>query len=95
MSWAYTYKELLQLIAGQLGRRRLLMPVPYFVWRLLAAAMTRLPNPPISRGQVVLMKRDNLVGPNASSFADLGLEPHGLEQILPAVLSGTVRRSAS
>jgi NADH dehydrogenase len=27
---AYTYKALLQLLLQQLGRRRLLMPVPYF-----------------------------------------------------------------
>jgi uncharacterized protein YbjT (DUF2867 family) len=83
----YSYKELLQLIVRQLGRRRLLMPLPYFVWQLLAAAVTPFPNPPISRDQVVLMKQDNLVGPNVPSFADLGLAPHALERILPAILS--------
>jgi NADH dehydrogenase len=83
---AYTYRALLQLVLEHVGRRRLLMPVPYFVWRLLAALMSPLPNPPISRDQIILMERDNVVGAGSSSFADLGLEPHALEQILPLCL---------
>jgi uncharacterized protein YbjT (DUF2867 family) len=35
----YTYKALLQLVFKQLGRRRLLMPFPYFAWELLATLM--------------------------------------------------------
>jgi uncharacterized protein YbjT (DUF2867 family) len=85
-SRAYTYKELLQLVLRQLGRKRLLMPVPYFAWELLAALMAPLPNRPISRDQVVLMKRDNVVGPKALSFADLGLAPSAVEKILPSYL---------
>ncbi len=83
---AYTYKALLQLLLQQLGRRRLLMPVPYFVWELLAAVMAPLPHRPISRDQVVLMKRDNVVGPKALSFAELGLAPSAVEDILPSYL---------
>ena len=81
---AYTYKALLQLLLRELGRKRLLMPVPYFVWELLAALMAPLPNRPISRDQVVLMKRDNVVGPKALSFAELGLAPSAVEEILPS-----------
>ena len=83
---AYTYKALLQLLLQQLGRRRLLMPFPYFVWELLAAVMAPLPHRPISRDQVVLMKRDNVVGPKALSFAELGLAPSAVEDILPSYL---------
>ena len=91
---AYTYKALLQLLLQQLGRRRLLMPVPYFVWELLAAVMAPLPHRPISRDQVVLMKRDNVVGPKALSFAELGLAPSAVEEILPSYL-GTGSRHAA
>ena len=91
---AYTYKALLQLLLQQLGRRRLLMPVPYFAWELLAALMAPLPNRPISRDQVVLMKRDNVVGPKALSFAELGLAPSAVEEILPSYL-GTGSRHAA
>ena len=91
---AYTYKALLQLLLHQLGRRRLLMPVPYFVWELLAALMAPLPNRPISRDQVVLMKRDNVVNPKALSFAELGMVPSAVEDILPSYLRTGSRHAA-
>jgi NADH dehydrogenase len=88
----YTYKALLQLLLRQLGRRRLLMPVPYFAWEVLAAAVAPLPKRPISRNQVVLMKRDNVVGPKALSFAELGLAPSAVEEILPSYVRTGPRR---
>jgi NADH dehydrogenase len=83
---AYTYKAVLQLVLQQLGRKRLLMPVPYFAWELLAALMAPLPNRPISRDQVVLMKRDNVVGSQALGFSDLGIAPRPVEDVLPSYL---------
>jgi uncharacterized protein YbjT (DUF2867 family) len=82
----YTYKELLRLVLEQTGRRRALLPVPYLAWDLLAALMAPLPRRPISRDQVVLMRRDNVVGPGAFSFADLGLAARAPEDILPGYL---------
>lgn len=82
----YTYKALLQLMLRQLGRKRLLMPVPYLIWEGLAASMAPLPKRPISRDQIALMKQDNVVGPKAQSFADLGIGPHAIEEILPSYL---------
>ena len=70
------------------------MPVPYFAWELLAAVMAPLPKRPISRDQVVLMKRDNVVGPKALSFAELGLAPSPVEDILPSYLRTGSRHAA-
>jgi uncharacterized protein YbjT (DUF2867 family) len=89
---AYTYKALLQLLLRHLGRRRLLMPVPYLAWELLAGLVAPLPQRPVSRDQVVLMKQDNVVSPEASSFADLGITPRAVEEIVPTYL-GRPRRS--
>jgi uncharacterized protein YbjT (DUF2867 family) len=91
---AYSYKALLELLLRQLGRKRLLMPVPYFAWDFLAALMAPLPRRPISRDQVVLMKQHNVVGPNALSFAALGITPHSVEEILPTYLGRTPRHPA-
>ncbi len=71
------------------------MPVPYFAWELLAAMMAPLPNRPISRDQVVLMKHDNVVGPTALSFAELGLTPSTVEAILPSYLGTGSRHAAN
>jgi uncharacterized protein YbjT (DUF2867 family) len=82
----YSYKALVQLVLAQIERKRLLVAVPYLVWELLAALLAPLPNRPISRDQVILMKRDNVVGANALTFAELGIMPTPLEEILPSWL---------
>jgi NADH dehydrogenase len=61
----------------------LLIPVPYLVWDILALLMSPLPHAPISRDQVTLMKRDNVVAPDALTLADLGIAPTSVEAILP------------
>jgi uncharacterized protein YbjT (DUF2867 family) len=78
----YSYRELVRLVLEHAGRRRVLLPVPYRAWDLLAA----LPGSPVSRDQVKLMREDNLVQPGALSFADLGIQASGLEAILPSYL---------
>jgi uncharacterized protein YbjT (DUF2867 family) len=80
----YPYKELLRLVLAQTGRKRLLIPVPYFAWDILALLMSPLPRAPISRDQVTLMKRDNVVAPDALTLADLGIAPTSVEEVLPA-----------
>jgi len=42
-----------------------------------------LPNPPLTYDQVVLMKRDNIVSAEASTFADLEINPTAVETQLP------------
>ena len=74
------------LLLEQLGRRRLLLPVPYAAWELLATLTSHLPVRPISRDQVMLMRQDNVVAPGARSFADLGIAPRAVEEILPGYL---------
>ena len=39
----YSYKELIQLVLEQTGRRRVLLPMPYFAWNALAALMGPCP----------------------------------------------------
>ena len=82
----YTYKALVQLVLDQTGRRRLLLPVPYFAWNALAALVAPLPRRPISRDQVKLMQHDNIVSLGALTFADLGITPTALEVIAPTYL---------
>jgi NADH dehydrogenase len=90
---AYTYEALVRLVLDQTGRRRLLLPVPYAVWHALAAMTAPLPRRPISRDQVKLMQKDNVVSPGALTFADLGITPTALEAIAPGYLGRTGRRT--
>ncbi|MCP1673685.1 NADH dehydrogenase [Natronocella acetinitrilica] len=78
-----TYREILRLILRHRGRRRLLLPVPFAIWRGIARASALLPKPPITVDQVNLMAGDNVVRDDARSFADLGITPRGLSPELP------------
>jgi len=79
----YTYKELMELVLARIERQRLLMPVPYFAWKVLAALMAPLPSRPISRNQVELMQHDNVVRADAWTLADLGIAPTPVEAMWP------------
>ena len=83
----YTYKALVQLVLKQVDRRRVLVPVPYLVWDILAALMVFLPNPPLTRDQVKLMKRDNVLEGKALTLEDLGIGPASVEEILPTYIN--------
>ena len=83
----YTYKALLQLVLKQAGKRRLVVPFPFFLWDILAALMAVLPNPPLTRDQVTLMKGDNVVDGKALTLEDLGIAPASVEEILPGYIN--------
>ncbi len=83
----YRYKELIELVLVHLKRRRVLVPVPFFVWEIQAALLGILPNPPLTRDQVILMKRDNVVSDAALTFADLGITPRPVEAELPSIMA--------
>ena len=85
----YSYKELIELLLNCLGRKRILIPVPYFLWELQAALLSVLPNPPLTYDQIVLIKRDNVVTNGSLTLADLGIDPTAVETLLPTYLGQT------
>ncbi len=86
---AYAYRELLALLAARLGRRRLFVPVPFVVWNLLAAILSVLPNPPLSRDPIELLRHDNLPDPGLPGFDDLEIAPQSLESELDRRIPAT------
>ncbi len=83
---SYTYRSIVEFVLEQTGRRRILLPVPFALWDALALLVSALPAPPITRAQVSLLKKDNLVDPKHATFQDLGIEPRSIEEIVPAYL---------
>ncbi|MGQ0664238.1 MAG: complex I NDUFA9 subunit family protein [Pseudomonadota bacterium] len=82
----YTFKELMEIMLAEIGRKRFLVPLPFAVAQLQAAFFERLPVPPLTRDQIRLLKRDNVVTPGAPGLAELGIEPSALEAIIPTYL---------
>lgn len=79
---AYAYRELIGLVMERIGRRRLLLPLPYPAWSALAMLAGLLPSPPLTRDQIALVRRDNLADPALPGLADLGIEPTPVEAVL-------------
>lgn len=78
----YSYRECLRMMMERENRRRPMLPVPFICWHMLAAILGRLPKPPLTRDQVILMEDDNVVSPGAGRFEDLGLRALSLEAVL-------------
>ena len=82
----FSFRQLMEITLRQIQRRRLLVPVPFLVLSCGAAFAGLLPNPPITRDQVRLLKRDNIVGKGARNLADLGVTATCIDVVLPTYL---------
>ncbi|MEO8812104.1 MAG: complex I NDUFA9 subunit family protein [Caulobacteraceae bacterium] len=86
-----TFRELMELMLREIGRSRLLVPIPFGVASLMGAAgdlvaATGLIAPPITRDQVDLLRSDNVVSADALGLADLGIVASAMEPIVPTYL---------
>lgn len=82
----YTFKELMQLILRETGRKRALVPMPFGIAALKAMFLQLLPNPLLTVDQVRLLKKDNVVSTTVAGLADLGITPTSAEAVVPSYL---------
>ena len=78
----FAYRELIQLLLERTGWRRMVVPVPFGVWDVIARLTAWLPNPPLTRDQVRLLKNDNIVAERALTLAHLGIRPVPVQEVL-------------
>jgi NADH dehydrogenase len=102
----YSFRELIELLLRVIGRRRLLVPVPFALasinaWLLeqpthivscLAPALA--PRPMLTPDQVQLLHSDSVPSGTMSGLAALGVEPTACEVILPTYLARFRRATA-
>jgi NADH dehydrogenase len=84
----YSYEELLTTIVRAANVRPILMPLPFGVWHALAWLGEMMPGAPITRNQIELMQVDTVVSPDMPRFADLGISPRAMEEVLSGMLRG-------
>jgi NADH dehydrogenase len=82
----YTMKELTKLVLRETGRRRPLIPIPFFIAEAQARLFEMLPSPPLTVGQVDLLKEDNLASEAAPGLRDLGITPRSVEEVIPTYI---------
>ena len=89
-----TFRELMQKMLGVIQRRRMILNVPFWAAGLQASALDLAgkvslglwSNDVLTRDQVRLLRRDNVVAPGAKGFAELGIEPTAMESVLESYL---------
>jgi NADH dehydrogenase len=85
-----TFKELMQFVLATIERKRLLIPIPFFVARMQAMFLQYLPKPLLTPDQVELLRADNIVSESATAekrtLQGLGIEPEPIEAIVPSYL---------
>lgn len=81
----YSYAELLRVVADRTGARARLVPLPFALWEALAFLAGFAPGAPLTRGQVALMRRDNVASGGLPGLPELGIAPAALEDVVPAV----------
>jgi uncharacterized protein YbjT (DUF2867 family) len=87
----YSFKELLQITLREIGRKRLLVPIPFFAASIKAfflqmPAMILPIDPLLTMDHVTLLKTDNVVSPGALTLTNLGITPDAMEAVLPSYL---------
>jgi uncharacterized protein YbjT (DUF2867 family) len=82
----YTLRELTGMALRLSGRRRPLVPVPFAVATIVARLLELLPSPPLTRGQVDILRADNIAGGELPGFAALGIQPRAVEAVVPTYI---------
>jgi NADH dehydrogenase len=83
----YSFRALIDYVLAETGRRRLVLDLPFSVGEMQARLFELLPRPPLTRDQLLLLRRDNVVADGALTLADLGITPKALEAIVPGYLA--------
>ncbi len=85
-----SFRELLEEMLRVVERKRLLVPLPWWLAKLQGRILGLLPNPLLTADQVEMLKHDNVVSGEARqegrTLEGLGIKPQTTEAILPAYL---------
>jgi len=82
----YTLHELVNMTLQLMGKRRLLVPIPFAVAEVQARLFELLPNPPLTTGQVDLLKTDNVASGVLPDVQDLNIQPKAVEEVIPTYI---------
>lgn len=87
---AKTFRELMEFVLRTTGRKRLLLPLPFWAANLQAKVLQFAPKPLLTPDQVKLLARDNVVSDAARAegrtLEGLGVTPQSIEAIVPTYL---------
>ena len=81
-----SFKELIEKILHNTGRRNLLIPVPFRLASIVAFFAELLPVPPLTRDQIILLKNNSVLDDGANGFLPFNITPTSVDVMLPSYL---------
>ncbi|TIR30974.1 MAG: complex I NDUFA9 subunit family protein [Mesorhizobium sp.] len=85
-----TFKQCMQEMLAMIDRKRLLVSVPWWVANMQASILGLLPNPLLTKDQVLQLREHNVVSEAATrenrTLAGLDIQPQSIGSILPSYL---------
>jgi NADH dehydrogenase len=81
-----TMREVLRFVLETTRRRRPMVAMPMGLMRFQAGILQWLPNPPLTRDQLLLLQRDNVATEGMPGLWQLGIAPTAVESVVPAYL---------
>jgi len=86
-----TFRQCMEKMLAVTGRKRLLLPVPWFAGRIMGRVGQLVPGKPITLDQVRMLMLDNVVSDEAiaekRTLEGIGIKPTALEIVLPTYLN--------
>lgn len=86
----FTFKQLMQFTLDTIGRKRLLLPVPWTAAKILGSVLGLLPKALLTADQVELLKADCVVSEEAlkegRGLESFGISPRSIQSIAPSYL---------
>jgi uncharacterized protein YbjT (DUF2867 family) len=87
----YTLRELIEMTLRFMGKWRLIVP-PFAIAEIQARLLELLPNPPLTTGQVDLLKADNVASGALPGIRALNIEPRTVEEVVPTYIGPGISR---
>ena len=79
----YSFKELMQILLSEIGKKRFLMPIPFGMAKFQSYFLQMLPTPLLTPDQVTMLRYDNVVSGEYKTLKNLKIKPTTIQSILP------------
>ena len=85
----FSYKEFYKFIIKEIGKKRIIVKIPFSIAKLFVFLMEKLHIDLLNREQLELFKKDNLVGKKSLTFNDLEINAVDVKQIVKKIINNS------